>query len=201
MKFNYLRTIKQAAFGASLLLFALSNIVYANAPVTIPNGIDVKINGSDLTVKGSGGQLSYKIHNDVNVEINGDFIQVKWNEAVKKANAQAGTTRASIFNMITGVSNGFEKKLTLIGVGYRASVKGNALTLALGFSNPIEYLIPEGVTVVATSQTELVVKGSDKQKVGQVASEIRAFRPPEPYKGKGVRYTDEYVARKEAKKK
>ena len=173
----------------------------ANAPVTIPNGIDVKINGSDLTVKGSGGQLSYKIHNDVNVEINGDIIQVKWNEAVKKANAQAGTTRASIFNMITGVSNGFEKKLTLIGVGYRASVKGNALTLALGFSNPIEYLIPEGVTVVATSQTELVVKGSDKQKVGQVASEIRAFRPPEPYKGKGVRYTDEYVARKEAKKK
>ncbi len=173
----------------------------ANAPVTIPKGVDVKINGSDMTIKGSGGQLSYKIHNDVSVDIDGDIIQVKWNKAIKKANAQAGTARASISNMITGVSKGFEKKLTLIGVGYRASVKGKMLTLALGFSNPVEYTIPEGVTVEATSQTELVVKGSDKQKVGQAASEIRAFRPPEPYKGKGVRYTDEYVARKEAKKK
>lgn len=103
--------------------------------------------------------------------------------------------------MIVGVTAGFEKKLTLIGVGYRAQVKGNKLTLSLGFSNPVEYDIPEGVSVEATSQTELVVKGTDKQKVGQVASEIRAFRPPEPYKGKGVRYTDEHVARKEAKKK
>jgi len=173
----------------------------ANAPVTIPGGVDVKIDGSDMTIKGKGGQLSYKIHNDVSVVVDGDVIQVKWDNAIKKANAQAGTARASINNMIVGVSQGFEKKLTLIGVGYRASVKGNALTLALGFSNPVEYQVPEGVSVEATSQTELLVKGADKQKVGQVASEIRAFRPPEPYKGKGVRYTDEYVARKEAKKK
>ncbi|MFK5950757.1 MAG: 50S ribosomal protein L6 [Methylococcales bacterium] len=173
----------------------------ANAPVAIPGGVDVKIDGNDMTIKGSGGQLSFKVHNDVSVEVNDNLIQVKWDNAIKKANAQAGTTRASINNMIAGVSKGFEKKLTLIGVGYRASVKGNALTLALGFSNPVEYQVPEGVSVEATSQTELLVKGIDKQKVGQVASEIRAFRPPEPYKGKGVRYTDEYVARKEAKKK
>ncbi|NOQ76861.1 MAG: 50S ribosomal protein L6 [Methylococcaceae bacterium] len=173
----------------------------AKAPITIPNGVDVKLDGNNVAIKGSGGQLSYKIHNDVSVEISDNVIQVKWDETIKKANAQAGTTRASISNLITGVSQGFEKKLTLIGVGYRASVKGNALTLALGFSNPVEYQIPEGISVEATSQTELLVKGIDKQKVGQVASEIRAFRPPEPYKGKGVRYSDEHVARKEAKKK
>lgn len=173
----------------------------ANAPVNIPNGVEVKIEGSDLTVKGKGGQLSYVVHNDINVEINDNVVQVKWDDAVKKSKAQAGTTRASINNMVTGVSTGFEKKLTLIGVGYRAQVKGSLLTLSLGFSNPIEYNIPEGIVIEAVSQTELVVKGSDKQKVGQIASEIRAFRPPEPYKGKGVRYTDEYVARKEAKKK
>lgn len=173
----------------------------ANAPVMIPNGVEVKLDGSNLTVKGSGGQLSYAVHNDVNVEINDNVIQVKWDGAVKKSNAQAGTARASINNMVTGVSTGFEKKLTLIGVGYRAQVKGSLLTLSLGFSNPIEYNVPDGIVIEAVSQTELVVKGSDKQKVGQIASEIRAFRPPEPYKGKGVRYTDEYVARKEAKKK
>lgn len=173
----------------------------AKAPVTIPSGVEVKLIGSDMTVKGTGGQLSYKIHNDVSVEVNDNVVQVKWDDAVKKANAQAGTARASIDNMVTGVSKGFEKKLTLIGVGYRASVSGNKLTLALGFSNPVEYQVPEGISVEATSQTELLVKGIDKQKVGQVASEIRGFRPPEPYKGKGVRYTDEQVARKEAKKK
>ncbi len=173
----------------------------AKSPVTIPNGVDVKIDGRDVTIKGTGGQMSYKLHNDVSIEINDNVIQVKWDDAVKKSTAQAGTARASISNMITGVSKGFEKKLTLIGVGYRASLKGNTLTLALGFSNPIEYQVPEGITVEAVSQTELTVKGTDKQKVGQVASEIRGFRPPEPYKGKGVRYTDEHVARKEAKKK
>lgn len=173
----------------------------ANAPITIPSGVDVKLDGSDMTVKGNGGQLSHSIHKDVEIEVADNLIQIKWDNSVKKANAQAGTVRASINNMVIGVSKGFEKKLTLIGVGYRAQVKGNKLTLALGFSNPIEYLVPEGIAVEATSQTELIVKGSDKQKVGQVASEIRAFRPPEPYKGKGVRYTDEYVVRKEAKKK
>jgi large subunit ribosomal protein L6 len=172
-----------------------------NAPIEIPAGVDVKLDGNNLTVKGSGGQLAYTLRDDINLEIEGNIISVKWNDSVKKAKAQGGTTRASIFNMIVGVSAGFEKKLTLIGVGYRAQIKGSKLTLSLGFSNPVEYNVPEGVTVEATSQTELVVKGTDKQKVGQVASEIRAFRPPEPYKGKGVRYTDEYVARKEAKKK
>ncbi|MFW5444203.1 MAG: 50S ribosomal protein L6 [Methylococcaceae bacterium] len=173
----------------------------ANAAVTIPAGVDVKLDGTNMTVKGSGGQLTYKIHNDVSVEVNDNVIQVKWDDAIKKAKAQAGTARASINNMVTGVSKGFEKKLTLIGVGYRAQVKGKVLTLSLGFSNPVVYQIPEGVTVEAASQTELTVKGSDKQQVGQVASEIRGFRPPEPYKGKGVRYTDEHVVRKEAKKK
>jgi len=173
----------------------------ANAPVTIPSGVDIKMEGSNIIVKGSGGQLIHKVHEDVNVEINDNLIQIKWDASIKNAKSQAGTTRASINNMVTGVSTGFQKNLTLIGVGYRAQVKSDKLTLALGFSNPIEYLIPEGVKVEASSQTELIVKGSDKQKVGQVASEIRAFRPPEPYKGKGVRYTDEYVARKEAKKK
>ena len=173
----------------------------AKAPVSIPNGVEVKLDGSNMTVKGSGGLLSYKIHDDVAVEINDNVIQVKWNDGIKKASAQAGTVRASINNMVKGVSAGFEKKLTLIGVGYRAQVKGSKLTLALGFSNPVVYEVPKGITVEAASQTELLVKGCDIQQVGQVASEIRAFRPPEPYKGKGVRYTDEYVARKEAKKK
>ena len=173
----------------------------ANVPVSIPNGVEVKLEGANITAKGSGGLLSYKIHDAVQVEINDNVIHIKWNEAIKKANAQAGTTRACISNIIAGVSKGFEKRLTLIGVGYRAQVKGNKLTLSLGFSNPVVYQVPEGITVEATSQTELIVKGNDKQKVGQVASEIRAFRPPEPYKGKGVRYTNEYVARKEAKKK
>ena len=173
----------------------------ANAPVTIPSGVDIKVEGNDMTVKGNGGQLSHKIHEDISVEISDNVIQIKWDDSIKNANSQAGTTRASIHNMVIGVSSGFQKNLTLIGVGYRAQVKGNKLTLALGFSNPIEYLVPEGVKVEASSQTELVVKGSDKQKVGQVAAEIRAFRPPEPYKGKGVRYTDEHVVRKEAKKK
>lgn len=172
-----------------------------NAPVKIPKGVDVKIVGRNLTVKGAAGQLGYILHDDVNIDISDNVIQVKWDNTVKKAKAQGGTARASISNMITGVSTGFEKKLTLIGVGYRAQVKGNKLTLSLGFSNPVIYMIPDDVNVEAPSQTELIVKGNDKQKIGQVASEIRAFRPPEPYKGKGVRYTDEYVARKEAKKK
>ncbi len=199
--------MQHVQLGTAAKLFALfvkellSMSRVAKQAVDIPAGVDVKINGSSVTVKGSGGQLSYNIHADINVEINGNIINVQWDDTVKKANAQAGTARASIHNMIIGVSKGFEKKLTLIGVGYRAQVKGGLLTLSLGFSNPIEYQVPEGITVEATSQTELIVKGSDKQQVGQVASEIRAFRPPEPYKGKGVRYTDEYVARKAAKKK
>ncbi len=173
----------------------------ANAPITIPSGVDIKLEQGSMTVKGKGGQLSFNLREGVHVEVNDNIIQVKWDDGIKDARTQAGTARASINNMVTGVSSGFEKKLTLIGVGYRAQVQGKKITLSLGYSNPVEYSVPEGVIVEAPSQTELVVKGCNKQQVGQVASEIRAFRPPEPYKGKGVRYTDEYVARKEAKKK
>ena len=173
----------------------------ANAPITVPAGVEVSLNGELLQVKGKLGELSFGVRDVVQLDIQPELISVKWSENVKGAKALAGTTRACINNMVKGVSEGFVKKMLLVGVGYRAQVKENLLTLALGYSNPVEYLIPEGVTIEAPSQTELLIKGSDKQKVGQVASEIRAIRPPEPYKGKGVRIADEYVARKEAKKK
>lgn len=173
----------------------------AKSPITIPAGVDVKIDGCTVTVKGSNGQLSQQMNPLVNVEINDNVVNIKWDDKDKSANAQAGTARAVVNNMVIGVSAGFEKKLTLIGVGYRSQVKGKVLVLTLGFSHPVEYAIPEEITIETPSQTEIVVKGSSKQKVGQVAAEIREHRPPEPYKGKGVRYADEYVARKEAKKK
>lgn len=173
----------------------------ANAPITLPQGVDITLNGNELMVKGKLGQLSFNLHETVKLEIVDEQIKIVWSPEVKNAKAFAGTARASISNMVKGVSEGFVKKMLLVGVGYRAQVKDSLLTLSLGYSNPVEYLVPEGVTIEAPSQTELHIKGSDKQKVGQVASEIRAFRPPEPYKGKGVRIADEYVARKEAKKK
>jgi large subunit ribosomal protein L6 len=154
-----------------------------------------------VQVTGKLGQLTFPLSEGVELDIEADQIRIKWNQNIKNANALAGTARASISNIVKGVSEGFVKKLLLVGVGYRAQVKENLLTLALGYSNPVEFLIPEGITIEVPTQTELLVKGSDKQKVGQVASEIRALRPPEPYKGKGVRIADEYVARKEAKKK
>lgn len=173
----------------------------AKAPIAIPSGVDVKLEGNNMTVKGSNGQMSFELKEGVSVEINDNVIQVKWDENVKKANAQAGTVRATVTNMVTGVSKGFERKLILIGVGYRAQAAGNVLNLTLGFSHPVGYEIPTGISIETPSQTEIVIKGMDKQKVGQVAAEIRAYRPPEPYKGKGVRYSDENVVRKEAKKK
>lgn len=173
----------------------------ANAPVNLPVGVEVNMSNSVVTVKGKNGELTLRVHESVNLDIDQQQIKVTWSESIKNSKAFAGTARASINNMVKGVSDGFTKKLQLVGVGYRAQVKDNLLTLSLGYSNPVEYLVPEGVIIEAPSQTELLVKGSDKQKVGQVASEIRAFRPPEPYKGKGVRIADEYVARKEAKKK
>lgn len=173
----------------------------ANAPITVPSGVDVKVDGNMMVVKGKLGELSFGLHEAVKLDIGQGEIKVVWDESAKNAKAFAGTARASINNMVKGVSEGFVKKMLLVGVGYRAQVKGDLLTLSLGYSNPVEYKVPEGVTVELPSQTELHVKGSDKQKVGQVASEIRSFRPPEPYKGKGVRLADEYVARKEAKKK
>ena len=173
----------------------------AKNPITIPAGVEVKVDGSTVSVKGSKGQLSLNLHRFVQVDQSNSTINMKWDQNNKKATAQAGTARANIANMVTGVTRGFEKKLTLVGVGYRAQVKGKVLNLSLGFSHPIEFAMPEGIVIEAPSQTELVVKGIDKQKVGQVSAEIRAFRPPEPYKGKGVRYANEYVKRKEAKKK
>jgi len=173
----------------------------ANNPVVIPAGVDINLDGSNITVKGSKGQLTQVLHASVNCEVADNVLQVVWDKADRKASAQAGTARSNIHNMVTGVSVGFEKKLTLIGVGYRSQVKGKALSLSLGLSHPVEYPMPVGITIETPSQTEIIVKGSDKQQVGQVSAEIRAYRPPEPYKGKGIRYADEHVVRKEAKKK
>ena len=170
----------------------------AKAPVAVPSGIDLKIDGSQVVVKGPKGTLTLQLHPNVSLVEDGGEITVK--PANDSDMAMAGTFRSLLNNLVVGVSQGFEKKLTLVGVGYRAQVQGNNLTLALGFSHPVEYVAPEGITLETPSQTEVVVKGCDKQRVGQVAAEIRAFRPPEPYKGKGVRYADEVVARKEAKK-
>ena len=170
----------------------------AKAPIELPSGVEIKIAGSEVSVKGPKGNLVQPLHPNVSVEQEDKTITVK--PANDSDIPMAGTMRSLVNNMVVGVSDGFEKKLTLVGVGYRAQVQGSKLTLALGYSHPIEYTAPEGVTIEAPTQTEIVVKGCDKQKVGQVASEIRAFRPPEPYKGKGVRYADERVVRKEAKK-
>jgi large subunit ribosomal protein L6 len=173
----------------------------AKAPVSIPSGVEVKLNGQNVTVKGPKGQLAWDVMKDVVVAQEDGQLTVGPVRESKDTWAMAGTARALIGNMVTGVSQGFEKKLTLIGVGYRAQAKGKVLNLNLGYSHPIDYPVPEGIEVQTPSQTEIVVSGADKQQVGQVSAEIRAFRPPEPYKGKGVRYADEYVARKEAKKK
>lgn len=171
----------------------------ANNPVTLPSGVEVKLNGKDLTVKGGKGELQMTIVEGVDVQQEDNVLT--FSAANKEAVAMSGTTRALVNNMVVGVSDGFEKKLQLNGVGYRAAVQGKKLNLTLGFSHPVEYELPEGISAEMPSQTEIIVKGIDKQAVGQAAAEIRAFRPPEPYKGKGVRYADEYVRRKEAKKK
>ena len=173
----------------------------ANNPITIPSGVEVKNDNSQIRVKGSKGELQMMLHPLVKMNQEGDVLTFAANAAFQEAQALSGTMRALVNNMVTGVSQGFEKKLTIIGVGYRAAVQGKKLNLTLGFSHPVVYEIPDGITVETPSQTEVVVKGPDKQKVGQVAAEIRAYRPPEPYKGKGVRYTDEHIVRKEAKKK
>lgn len=170
----------------------------AKAPIELPSGVDINVAGDEVSVKGPKGNLALQLHPNVSVEQEDKSLTVK--PANDADIPMAGTFRSLVNNMVIGVSNGFEKKLTLVGVGYRAQVQGSTLTLALGFSHPVEYNAPEGITIEAPSQTEIVIKGCDKQKVGQVASEIRAFRPPEPYKGKGVRYSDERVVRKEAKK-
>ncbi len=173
----------------------------AKAPVVVPAGVTITLSGQDITVKGPVGELSRTIHSDVVVSQEENNIITNIVADVKGAWAQAGTTRALINNMVEGVSKGFEKKLVLQGVGYRAKAAGKSLDLSLGFSHPIKHAIPEGITCETPSQTEVVLKGADKHLVGQTAANIRAYRKPEPYKGKGVRYADEHVRRKEAKKK
>ncbi len=171
----------------------------AKQPIEIPSGVDVKLQGQSFSVKGPNGEMSMDIHGDVVVAQQDKQLNVDLEKS--KNIAMAGTMRALMSNLVTGVSAGFERKLELVGVGYRAQAKGKVLNLSLGFSHPVDYAVPEGIKIETPSQTEVVIKGADKQKVGQVAAEIRAFRPPEPYKGKGVKYSDERIVRKEAKKK
>ncbi|MEO0365776.1 MAG: 50S ribosomal protein L6 [Pseudomonadota bacterium] len=173
----------------------------AKQPITLPKGVELQRSGQNISLKGSKGNLSFALNSEVDIEDDNGTLTVKARSGSRFARAMAGTTRAILSNMAHGVSEGWEKKLTLVGVGYRAQAQGTNLNLTLGFSHPVVHKMPEGVTVETPSQTEIVLKGADKQVVGQVAAEIRAYRPPEPYKGKGVRYSDEHVVRKEAKKK
>ncbi len=170
-------------------------------PISVLGGVDVKIDGQVVAVKGSKGTAEHVVHGDVTVTQEGAELFFAPVQESKTAFAQVGTARAVVKNMMVGVSTGFERKLELVGVGYRAQAQGKVLNLTLGFSHPIAYDVPEGITIETPSQTEVLVKGVSKQQVGQVAAEIRSFRPPEPYKGKGVKYSDERIIRKEAKKK
>lgn len=173
----------------------------AKAPIAIPAGVEVTLTAEKISVKGKGGQLELDVHSSVEIKEEGNTLSFAPRSAEKQANALAGTFRSLVNNMVVGVTAGFEKKLVLQGVGFRAKASGKTLNLQLGFSHDINYQLPEGVSAETPSQTEVVIKGIDKQVVGQVAAEIRGYRPPEPYKGKGVRYADENVRRKEAKKK
>ena len=164
----------------------------AKAPVVVPAGVDVKINGQVITIKGKNGELTRTLN---------DAVEVKHADNTLTFGPQAGTARALLNSMVIGVTEGFTKKLQLVGVGYRAAVKGNVINLSLGFSHPVDHQLPAGITAECPTQTEIVLKGADKQVIGQVAADLRAYRRPEPYKGKGVRYADEVVRTKEAKKK
>ena len=173
----------------------------AKEPVALPSGVEFTQSGSAVTVKGGKGTLSLELNSEVELKQEDGSLTVAPRSGSRFATAIAGTTRSLLANMVQGVSEGFEKKLTLVGVGYRAQAQGKKLNLTLGFSHPVVYDVPEGISIETPSQTEIVVKGADKQQVGQAAAEIRRYRPPEPYKGKGVRYADERVVMKEAKKK
>lgn len=170
----------------------------AKQPVSLPKGVAVTVADDVLRVKGPKGEMSTALHPAVTLQVEGDVATLIWGNG---AGAVAGTMRALLHNMVYGVSQGFERKLEIIGVGYRAQAKGKSLSLALGFSHPVDYPVPDGITIETPTQTEIVIRGVDKQRVGQVAADIRGYRPPEPYKGKGVRYAGEDVRRKEAKKK
>ena len=173
----------------------------AKAPISLPAGVEATVTGQEIKVKGAKGELSLTLHQSVTAEVKDNIISVAPVAESKNNWAMAGTMRSLANNMVVGVTQGFEKKLELKGVGYRAQVKGKVINLTLGFSHPVEFTIPEGITAETPSQTEIILKGIDKQLIGQAAANIRAYRPPEPYKGKGVRYADEHVRRKEAKKK
>ena len=173
----------------------------AKQPVALPKGVEFSLAGRTVNIKGPKGALSMELNSEVTLEQDDAELKVAARSGSRFSTAIAGTTRALIANMVSGVSNGFERKLELVGVGYRAQAQGNKLNLSLGFSHPVEFAVPEGIQIETPSQTEIVVRGIDKQRVGQVAAEIRRWRPPEPYKGKGVRYAGERVVLKEAKKK
>jgi large subunit ribosomal protein L6 len=173
----------------------------ARKPITLPKGVEVKVDGQTLQIKGSKGIVNQDIPKGVIVEIVGSELIFKVADESRQANQLAGTTRALSNNIVFGVSHGYEKKLILVGVGYRAQVKGKILAMTLGFSHPVDFPIPEGITIETPTQTEVVIKGIDKQQIGQVAANIRKYRPPEPYKGKGIRYSDEKIKIKETKKK
>jgi large subunit ribosomal protein L6 len=170
----------------------------AKNPISVPKGVDVTLEGRSVKIKGPNGDLGLTLYPNLEVRHEDDTLRVEFSNDIDRA--MAGTTRSLIGNMITGVTEGFQKKLTIVGVGYRAQAEGAKLNLSLGFSHPVVYKVPGGVSVETPTQTEVLVKGADKQKVGQVAAEIRSFRPPEPYKGKGIRYREEHVRRKQAKK-
>jgi len=173
----------------------------AKAPVSLPTGVTVTQNGQVVALKGKNGELTLNVNPAVEIVVDGNVLRTVPREGFENADAQAGTARALLNNMVTGVSEGFTQKLELVGVGYRAKAEGKVLNLSLGFSHPVAFEVPNGITIETPTQTEVVVKGVDKQLVGQVSANIRAYRKPEPYKGKGVRYANENVRRKEAKKK
>lgn len=173
----------------------------ANDPISLPKGVEVKLEPDLISVKGSKGNLSMALKPEVTISHEDNLIKFVPGNKGKQAHALSGTYRALVANMVRGVTEGFEKKLQLVGVGYRAQAQGNKLNLTVGYSHPVEYELPEGVTAETPSPTEIILRAADKQVLGQVAAEIRAKRPPEPYKGKGIRYADEIIRRKEAKKK
>ncbi|HVY66490.1 MAG TPA: 50S ribosomal protein L6 [Gammaproteobacteria bacterium] len=170
-------------------------------PIELGKDLSAEVKGQSVTIKGKKGSLTLAVNSEIEVKVEGTLMKVAPRSGSNFANAMAGTTRAHLANMVAGVTNGFQKKLELVGVGYRAAVQGQKLNLTLGFSHPVEYPIPKGITIETPSQNEIIVKGMDRQQVGQVAANIRGYRPPEPYKGKGVKYSNERIELKEAKKK
>jgi len=173
----------------------------AKKPIEVPNGVEFSVNGREVSAKGPKGNLTVTLHDAVELKQEDNVVTLSPRDGRQSSLAVTGTMRSVVSNIVEGVSNGFEKKMQLVGVGYRAQAQGKQLNLSLGLSHPVNYQVPEGIEIETPAATEIVVRGCDKQKVGQVCAEIRAYRPPEPYKGKGIKYADEQIVRKEAKKK